>query len=489
MAILPTTRKTSLPNLANFFHALKWSAAGEIASKAVQPLIFIILARLLTPGDYGIVAAALMVISFTQVFWDAGMGKALIQRQTDQKESANAAFWINVTLAVLLALILFFTAPLMATFLFHDERVAAVLQVMILQIVLGSLSSIPTALLQKEMKFNNLFWVRLFSVAVPGFFSIPLAYYGMSYWALVIGTLAGQLLQVILLWSIIKWRPSFTFNLTVAKELIKFASWVVLTGLLVWFFLWADSFIVGTYLGTHELGLFRTGNTFIIMIFDGVLFGPLLPVLYSYFSAFQSDMEKVKASSIKIIRIISIIAIPGCIILYALADPVSNIIFGDKWKGIGFVIGIISLMRGYGWLVGINSDIYRALGKPHLETAILGFSFLFFLPVYLITIPLGFEKFVFARLALGLLSLIPHFLLFHKLFKVSLWPVIRSVAVCTFSSLCALLIDMAVKRLVENDFVHILITSVLSILVVGCIIFAFERKFVLQTIKEFKRIY
>ncbi|HTE29855.1 MAG TPA: lipopolysaccharide biosynthesis protein [Chryseolinea sp.] len=472
--------------MASFFHALKWSAAGEIASKAIQPVIFIFLARLLTPDDYGIMAAALMVISFTQVFWDAGMGKALIQRQTDEIDAANAAFWINLTLGLVLSVLLFFTASILAERLFHDNRITPVLQAMTLQIILGSLSSIPTSLLQKQMKFNSLFWVRLLSIGVPGIFSIPLAYFGMSYWALVVGTLVGQLMQVILLYGVVDWRPALTFNKAIAKELGKFAFWVGATGLLVWFFLWADSFIIGAYLGTHELGLFRTGNMFVIMIYDGVLFGPLLPVLYSYISKFYSDTEKVKSSAIKIIRIIAIVGIPSCIILFSLADPVSNIIFGEKWTGVAFVIGMMALMRGYGWLVAVNSEIYRAVGKPQVETAVLGISFLFFLPVYLISVTKGFETFIIARLALGLFSLIPHFLLFNRLFKISLLPIVRTATICTICSLIVFAIDFPVAKFLPQDILHVLVTGSISILVIGALILTLERKFVRGLLNEFK---
>ena len=218
--------------MANFFHALKWSAAGELASRAIQPLVFVILARLLTPDAYGVMAAAIMVISFTQVFWEAGMSKAVIQRRTEVDDSANVAFWINIALGVLIAVILLLTSDAIALNLFKDERVANVLRVMTFQILLGSLASVHTALLQKEMKFNLLFWVRMATVAVPGFFSIPLAYYGLSYWALVVGTLVGQAAQVIVLWKLTPWRPSFRFNETLAREMGKFGSWVGLTGLL-----------------------------------------------------------------------------------------------------------------------------------------------------------------------------------------------------------------------------------------------------------------
>jgi PST family polysaccharide transporter len=95
-------------NTPTFFNALKWSVAAEIASKAIQPLVFVILSRILIPEDYGIVAAAIMVISFTQIFWEAGMNKAIIQRQHNIEEAASVAFWINLLMGILVAFLLFF---------------------------------------------------------------------------------------------------------------------------------------------------------------------------------------------------------------------------------------------------------------------------------------------------------------------------------------------------------------------------------------------
>ena len=108
-------------------HALKWSFLGELVAKAIQPVVFIVLVRLLTPADYGVMFSALMVISFSQIFWEAGMGKALIQRQTDVEDAANAAFWINIGLGVVIATILYLVASPVALIFFHDERVSAVL--------------------------------------------------------------------------------------------------------------------------------------------------------------------------------------------------------------------------------------------------------------------------------------------------------------------------------------------------------------------------
>ena len=109
----------------NFTHALKWSFLSELASKAIQPIVFVVLARFLTPEDYGVMSSALMVISFSQIFWEAGMSKALIQRQGDVGEAANVAFWINIVMGCVIATVLYLVAGPVARTFFHDERVTA----------------------------------------------------------------------------------------------------------------------------------------------------------------------------------------------------------------------------------------------------------------------------------------------------------------------------------------------------------------------------
>ena len=147
----------------HLFHAFKWSAASEVASKIIQPIVFIVLARLLTPEDFGVLAAALMVVAFSQILWEAGMAKALIQRQLNVEEAANVTFWVNLALGLVVMTVVYYTSDLIAQTFFHDPRVTAVLKVMTLLIFLGAVSSVHTALLQKEMQFKRLFWVRLVS--------------------------------------------------------------------------------------------------------------------------------------------------------------------------------------------------------------------------------------------------------------------------------------------------------------------------------------
>jgi PST family polysaccharide transporter len=423
-------------------NAYRWSVSAELASRIVQALAFVALARWLAPADFGIFAAALMVISFSQVFGEGGMAKALVQCRADVESAANAAFWMNVGFGVVTAAILFAAAPIIATTIFRDVRVGPVLQVLTLQIVLASLASVQTALLQKAMNFGRLFWLRLTTAVVPVFVSILLALEGYSYWALVGGVLTGQLVQVILLWGIASWRPSLTFDRAIATDLLEFGRWVVLTGLLTWFFVWADSFIVGVYLGADDLGIYQTGSQLVTMAY-GLLFAPLLPVLYSHLSA--RDRDGIRTTLEKVLRILAPLSFSLAFILAAGGQLIELSLFGNKWMGLGQVLAILGIVQGIAWTVGANGEAYRALNKPEYETYIMGISSVLYLPAYVIAISFGFEAFLWTRLALVLVGLFLQQYFCAQIvglgFAMSWLQILRGVAIGACGGLVYLVID------------------------------------------------
>jgi O-antigen/teichoic acid export membrane protein len=459
---------------SNLFRALKWSFAGELASRAIQPLVFILLARLLTPDDYGVMAAAVMIISFTQIFWEAGISKALIQKQEVSDEVATTGFWINVVTAVVISFSLLALSSMIANFLFQDARVSRVLQVMTLHIILGALASIPTALMQKEMKFNQLFWVKIATVALPAFFSLPMAIYGFSYWALVVGTLAGQLAQVIVLFWISSWRPKFSFNQDIARQLSRFGLWVGLSGVLGWFFLWVDSLFIGSYMGTHTLGIYRTGNQFVTMIF-GIMFSPLLPVLYSRLSRAQDNREWMRNSFMRIFRIMTFVAIPIGFILFAVATPVSGIVFGDKWMGIDLVVGTMALTHGFAWIVGANGEVYRAMGKPSYESAVNCIASAVYIVGYYVSIQYGFETFVWTRFALALGAILLHLFFSWYVLRISVFYFLRVVVVATVTGSVALGVSHFLSGIVINPLWQIIIVGLSSVVVMIPILWVIEK--------------
>lgn len=375
-------------------NALKWSFLSELASKAVAPLVFIVLASLLTPEDFGVMTAALMVIGFSQIFWEAGMGKALIQRQIDVDDAANVAFWINIGLGILISSLLFFTAESIAQTFFHDDRVCNVIKVMTLQIFLGAASSVHSALLQKSMAFKKLFWVRFSTVALPGLASVPLALNGMGYWSLVVGALIGQLSQTILLWHMNSWAPRLKLvEINLFHEMLKYGSAAFSTAITGWFYNWADSLAIGYFMSVHDMGLYKLAAN-IVNIGNTLIFGSMSSVLFSHLS--NTGLTEFKKYKERLVWL----ALTTGVILYFISPFLEKYALSVQWAGIGFLISTLALVNLVGNIWAGNSEGYAAKGNPGTDAKIYIFGMLYYIPAYFYLGPLGVDNFAIGRLIL-----------------------------------------------------------------------------------------
>lgn len=389
----------------------------EGVSRTASPLIFIILARFLTPDDFGVVAIAMLAISFSQMFWDAGLGKALIQTREAPEKAANVVFWTNLVLGILVYGLLFFAAPLIADF-FHSPASLPVLRLLGFQVVILSLTSVQQALLVRDLDFCRLFWIKLATALVPGLFSIPLALSGYGVWALVAGYLAGSLLNLTLLWRQSPWRPAWHFDWPLAQKLFNFGAWIVGESLVAWFCIYGDNLIVGKFLGMRDLGVYSVGWNATTIIF-GLALNPFLPVLYPTFSRLQDDPETLRATFHKANRVVMSLALPMGASLLLLGPQIATVLFGAKWQGLGLVISLIGFMQGLGWLVGLNPVLYSALGRPDVNTKLMLLAILYYVPAFLIAAPYGLQVFTLTRLGVALVALPLHVYFCVRLLGVS----------------------------------------------------------------------
>ena len=403
----------------SFVNALKWSFLAEIFTRILQPGIFLILAIFLNPEDFGVMTSALMVIAFIEIFWEAGMSKAVIQRQTQVKEAMNVAFFINVISGFFFAAVLFFSSDFIANEIFKNKEVSKVLKFMSLMIIFASLSSMQQAYLMKYMKFDSIFWVKLVAFGVPGIISIPLAFFGYGYWALVFGAIFGQFCQLCIFWKISDWRPSFKVISKVSREISIFGSWVWLTGILIWAFAWLDMFFVGRFYGTEALGLYRFGYQFSSLIFL-LLFSFLSPVLYSHLSEKVSDLRFISNYYSIVCQIISIFSVPVCFFIFIFQEPIVNIFFDQKWIGLGGIMGPLAIAHGFAWIVGMNGEFYRSLGKPHVETYALISLIGIYVFGYLYAINFDLQTFANIRMFLAILALFLHLIIISFYLKFSI---------------------------------------------------------------------
>jgi len=462
----------------------------EVVSRIASPLIMVILARLLTPKDFGIVATAMIAISFSQMFWDAGLSKALIQTKVSQEAAANIVFWTNVALGLLIYLCLFLSAPLIADF-FKSPESAAVLRILGTQIILASLSTVHQALLVRDFNFKGLFWVRLLVAFLPGMFSIPMAVFGYGVWALVTGSIIAQLINLILLWTMSPWRPKFYYDWAQARSIFKFGFWVTLESFGAWLIIWGDNLIVGKFLGVHDLGIYRTAWNLVTVIF-GLVLNPFLPVLYPTFCRLQDDLPALKNTFYRVNRIVFALALPMGTGLLLLGPEIATLLFGEKWQGLGFVLGVLGFMNGIAWLVGINAELYRAMGWPDMNTKLIYISLLYYIPAYYLSAQHGLETFTITRLAVAVVATPIHIYLCIKLLGVSpfyIWlegkPMILAVLAMT----------AGVSVLKWGILTHVPVYPFLSLGVLigtGCLIYLgclwlLDRSFVLTTSSLLKR--
>lgn len=472
--------------------SVKWSVLMEVVSRIATPLITVVLAHLLTPSDFGVVATAMIAISFAQMFWDAGLSKALIQTNEPPEEVAHVVFWTNLILGLVIYALLFVTAPWVAVF-FNSPASEPVLRVLGLQIVIGSLSSVQQALFTRELDFRRLFWVKLFTAFVPGFVSIPLAFYGFGVWALVAGTLAGQTLNLMLLWNYSTWHPMLRCNLSLARKIFRFGIWVLAESLGSWLIMWGDNLIVGIFLGIHDLGVYRVGWSLVTVIF-GLMLNPFLPVLFPTFSRLQNDLPALKENFHKVNRIVIALSLPMGIGLLLVGPELAIVLFGSKWQGLGLVLSVLGLMLGLSWPVGVNPELYRAIGKPDINTKLMFLTILYYIPAFFVAAQSGLKTFVYVRMLVALVATPLHIYFCRKTLNVSpfyLWHDGKHSILASFTMGIGLVvvkrwIAMVTPGLSGPMILVILLVTGAGIYVVT--LWLLDHTFIIQSTRLFRRV-
>ena len=261
--------------------SFKWSLLYNVVPRLVTPFSVMILAALLTPDDFGLVAIATFVIALARIVVDLGLGETVIQRQTHVKEAASIGLWSSMLIAAALYLALWIAAPWIAV-AYDNAKVSGVIRVAALALPLMALATIPKALLRRNMQFRSLFWINSSFLIVQSLASLVLAIAGIGYWALIVGQLIGILVSVGLTWVMVHWRPVFVFRWPMLRSMLGFSVWIMISGFQNWLFLYADNVIAGLFLGIRGLGVYSLGFSIAILV-PGLLQASLSDVAYPTF--------------------------------------------------------------------------------------------------------------------------------------------------------------------------------------------------------------
>src|SRR5919198_4964224 len=186
--------------------SVKWSILYNVIPRFVTPFSTMILAALLTPADFGLVAIATFINALSKILVDMGLGKAVIHRQTEVEEAASVSLWLSILLSFALYGLLWIAAPWIAL-AYHNDKVTNVVRVAAIFLPVGGLATIPKALLRRSMEFQKLFWVNSSFLILQAIASVILAFAGLGYWALIYGELTGLVISTAIVWMMARWRP------------------------------------------------------------------------------------------------------------------------------------------------------------------------------------------------------------------------------------------------------------------------------------------
>ena len=409
------------------FRSVKWAGLTNLIPRFITPVSTMVLAALLTPPDFGIVAAATVVISLAQIVIELGVGPAVIQRRELVDEAASIAFWVSLLMAILLYGVLWLIAPSIAR-IYQIPVLSEVIRVSGLSLFLSALISIPKALLMRQLEFQRLFWIGAIPLIITALTSVTLALLGGNFWALVIGLLAGQTVNVLLVWRVSKWKPKLIFRHSIFLSLFSFSFWILVSHFQTWLFLYADSGIAGYFLGASMLGVYSLGFNFANLL-PGMVSSTISTVAYPAFCALQNNRREVGLDLLKIQTLASAVIFPVCFGLSAVANPVVSLLYGDRWPNLGLVIQFLVIMPGLSHLWSLNADGYRAVGRPEMWTKVAGLTLLILIPLLLLAGPYGLIVFVFARFGGALLLPLLNITIGSRILSVSVKEQMNSLVV------------------------------------------------------------
>lgn len=341
-----------------------WNYGSFVFSKAMVLVATAILARLLAPEEFGIVAVATVAVTFLTVLQDLGLGPALIQRRDDISRASNVVFTLNLLLGISLTAIVLLIAPVVADY-FREPAATPLLRALGLTFTLEALGAVHLVRLQRDLRFGRVFIPDVGRSAIKGAVSIGLAAGGMGAWSLIVGQLAGVVVGVLLSWAVFPWLPRLVTDTALAKKLIRFGlplfgvelMWVLSVNL--------DYVIIGRQLGSESLGIYtlayRLPELLVLSLMTVVN-----RVVFPAFAKLKSSREGLRRGFLAATHYVVLATVPVSVGLAIAADPVIRVTLGSDWVDAIPVLRVLAIFVLIASSVHADGDVYKAIGRTGL---------------------------------------------------------------------------------------------------------------------------
>lgn len=340
---------------------LIWKFGERIGAQVVSFVVSIILARLLLPEDYGVVAMITIFIEIANVFVVSGFGQSLIQKKNADQLDFSSVFYFSVTMSWFLYAIVFFCAPLAASF-YEEPILTPILRVMALKLPLAGVNSVQQAYVQKHMMFKRFFFSTLIGTVGSAVVGIAMAYQGFGAWALVAQYLFNSAMDTLVLWVTVKWRPILKFSGRRMKEMFGFGWKMLMSELINTTYKQVRGLVIGKLYTSKDLAYYNQGQKLPNVIVTNIN-SSIGSVLFPAMTTKQDDKEGLKQMVRLSIQVGSYIMWPLMIGLVVVAEPVVSLVFSDRWLPCVPFMQIACLQFALEPVQTANIQAVKALGK------------------------------------------------------------------------------------------------------------------------------
>lgn len=367
----------------------KLSVRGGVVTITAQAIKFVlrmgstvVLARLLSPEDYGLLGMATVIIGFVELFKDLGLSAATVQKAEINHQQVSTLFWINLVVSWIIALIVVGLAPVVAWF-YHEPRLSGITLALAINFVFGGLTVQHQALLQRQMRFTSLAQIDIVSMSVGVIAAIVSAWYGLGYWALVVMQIATVITNAIAVWLICSWRPGFASKDSAIRSMLAFGGNLTGFRLVNYFSRNLDNLLIGRYWGSQQLGLYAKAYQLVLLPMEQIN-SPVNSVALPTLSSLQSEPEKYRKYYYKAILLITTLGMPIVGFMFASADKVILLMLGEQWLGVVPIFQFLMPAAFIGTFNVATGWVYQSLGRTDRQfrigivtatTDILLFSF------------------------------------------------------------------------------------------------------------------
>ena len=467
------------------FSGLFWKFGERIGAQLVSFIVRIVLARLLSPSDFGVIVLITVFIDIANVFVSSGFGSALIQKKEADQLDFSSVFYFSIVMSWIFYAIVFLGAPLVASF-YGKDILCPILRVLALKIPLAGVNSVQQAYVQKKMLFKRFFFSTLIGTAGSAVVGIVMAYMGFGPWALVAQYLFNSTLDTLILWFTVKWRPIWAFSGKRMKELFSFGWKMLCSELIHTSYGQIRSLIIGKVYTEKDLGFYNQGGNMPRLVVTNIN-SSVTSVLFPAMSMKQ-DLKKMKEVVRLSIRVSSYVMWPLMIGLMVMSAPVVSLIYSDKWLPCVPFMQIACLQYALEPVQTANVQAVKALGKGRtylimeIVKKVFGIAMIL-LVMYRGVMAIAWTAFIVTLFA-AVVNSTPNRKFLNYNYKEQLADLIPSILLASVMGVCVYFTGMIALPTIVTVILQVIVGAAVYILL--SILFRFSQfTYILQVLKNF----